>query len=131
MTSALRCGRVVVVASLLTLAVPATAEGFRIGASGGVASMYNQTYVGLGARLGYDLGLGVTPELGAAYWTGGTPTIFELAPGVTWYMPLPVIRPYVGAFYSHLFLGSGFPDQDALGGRAGISLIGMGPVQVS
>lgn len=131
MTSALRCGRVVVVAVLVAFAVPAKAEGFRIGASAGVASMYDQTYFGIGGRLGYDLGFGVTPELGATYWTGGTPTIFELAPGVTWYMPLPIIRPYVGAFYSHQFLGSGFSDQDAIGGRAGISLFGLGPLQLS
>jgi hypothetical protein len=131
MTSALRWGRVLVVVLWVTNAAPVKAEGFRLGASAGVTSTYNQTYFTLGGRLGYDVGFGVTPELGLTLWTGGTPSIVELSPGITWYMPLPVIRPYVGAFYSYQFVGSGYANQDAVGGRAGIGLFGAGPVSVS
>ncbi len=131
MRKALGCGRVLVVAVLVAMAAPTSAEGVRLGASAGVTSTRNQTYFTIGGRLGYDVAFGVTPEIGISAWMGGTPSIIEVAPGVTWYMPLPILRPYIGAFYAHDFVSSGYPNQDALGGRAGISLFGAGPVSVS
>src|SRR5438874_501067 len=51
-----------------------------------------------------------------------SPTLWTLRPGVTWYMPVAVLHPYVGAYYTHWFVGGGQPDQNGIGGRAGFSL---------
>ncbi len=130
MNHAQRTARVVVAALTLSLAVPTAADGLRLGANAGIGRAYGQTYYELGGRLGYDVGFGLTPELGLAYWGGATPTFFKLSPGVTWYFPLPLLRPYLGAFYSHDFLSSGFPDQDGIGVRGGIGLLGAGPISI-
>jgi hypothetical protein len=115
----------------LTLSGRASADGLVFGANAGVGSSYGHTYYEVGARLGYGLGMGLTPELGLAYWGGATPTFYQLSAGVTWYVPLPVIRPYVGGFYAHDFLSSGFSDQDGIGVRGGIGLLGLGPLSVN
>jgi len=125
-----RIGRVFAVVLALASGRGALAEGWRIGASAGVGSAYNETYYELGGRIGYDIGFGLTPEVGLSYWGGNTPTFVQLTPGVTWYVPLPLIRPYVGGFYAHDFVNSGFPDQDALGLRGGIGLLGLGPLYI-
>ena len=126
-----RIGRVLVAILTLALASPAFAEGLRLGASAGVGRAYGQTYYEVGGRLGYDLGFGVTPEIGLAYWGGATPTFYQLTPGLTWYFPLPLVRPYLGGFYAHDFVSSGFPDQDGLGVRGGIGLLGAGPLSIN
>jgi hypothetical protein len=46
----------------------------------------------------------------------------DLRPGVTWFMPIKVLNPYVGAYYTHWFVGGEAPDQDGVGARAGFSL---------
>jgi hypothetical protein len=131
MTHVHRIGRVLAAILALVLAGDAAADGVRIGASAGVGSAYGQTYFEVGGRLGYDIGFGVTPEVALLFWNGSTPNFVELAPGITWYLPLPVVRPYVGAFYAHDFVSAGFPDQDALGIRGGIGLFGLGPLYVT
>lgn len=131
MDLALRWCRLLLLAWFVAVAVPARADGFRLSGTAGMTSTFNQTYFTLGGRLGYDVAFGLTPEIGASWWTGGTPSIFSLSPGVTWYMPLPLVRPYVGAFYSHDFMSGGFPDQDALGARGGLALLGAGPLSVN
>jgi hypothetical protein len=124
---------VLALAVLLSLAFAgrASADGVRVGASAGVGSAYGQIYYQVGARVGYELALGLTPEVGLAYWGGATPTFYQLSTGVTWYLPLPVFRPYLGGFYAHDFVSSGFPDQDSLGVRGGIGVLGTGPLSVN
>lgn len=124
-------GRVLVAILTLAAATPAFAQGLRLGASAGVGRAYGQTYYEVGGRLGYDLGFGVTPEIGLAYWGGATPTFYQLSTGLTWYFPLPVLRPYLGGFYAHDFVSSGFPDQDGVGVRGGIGLLGAGPLSIN
>jgi len=126
-----RIARVVYAVLALAISQRTAADGLRLGVSAGIGSAYGQTYYELGGRLGYDLGLGFTPEVGIAYWGGGTPSFVQLAPGITWYAPLPILRPYLGGFYAHDFVSSGFPDQDALGARAGVGLIGAGPLSIN
>ena len=116
---------------MLGIGAPASAEGLRIAGSAGIGRAYGQTYAQFGARVGYDVGLGLTPEVGASLWSGGTPTFLQVTPGITWYLPLPIFRPYVGGFYSHEFVGSGLPDQDGVGARAGVALFGLGPLSVN
>jgi len=125
-----RIGSVLALVLTLALADRAAADGLRLGASAGVGRAYGQTYYQLGGRLGYDVGLGLTPELGLNYWGGASPSFFQLSPGITWYLPVPVLRPYVGGFYAHDFVSSGFPDQDGIGVRGGIGLLGAGPLSI-
>lgn len=131
MTHVPRFARLVAAVLSLALAGRAAADGFRLGASAGVGSAYGHTYYELGGRLGYDVGFGLTPEIGLSYWGGSSPSFVQLSPGLTWYFPLPVLRPYLGGFYAHDFVSSGFADQDAIGVRGGIGLLGAGPLSVS
>jgi hypothetical protein len=96
---------------------------WRLSASIGAGTSYGKTYFLLGARLGRELVGGLALELDGQYWAGQSPSLGKLAPGLTWYSP---VRVYVGAYYARWFVGSGFPDQDAIGGRAGYILLSRG-----
>ena len=43
------------------------------------------------------------------------------------FMPVPVLRPFVGAYYTHWFVND-LADQNGVGGRVGAS---FGPIQLS
>ena len=82
-----------------------------------------QTYANLTVGAGYLLiRTGLAPNMELSYSFGQTPTIWALRPGVSWYMQIPVLHPYLGAYYARWFVGSGQPDQNAVGARGGISL---------
>jgi hypothetical protein len=53
---------------------------------------------------------------------GNSPTLWAVRPGVTWYTSIPVLKPYIGAYYAHWFVGGSQPDQDGVGGRLGVSI---------
>ena len=109
--------------------VPAEAAGprreskWRASASIGAGSSYGNTYFLVGARIGRELAAGLALEIDGQYWAGETPSLGKLAPGLTWYSPF---RVYLGAYYARWFVGSGFPDQDAVGARAGYTLLSRG-----
>ncbi len=126
-----RIARVLALVLLLGAAGRSSADGLRLTGSVGVGDSYGHTYYTLGGRVGYDVAFGITPEVSLTFFRGATPTFVQLAPGLTWYVPLPFIRPYVGGFYAHEFVGDGFPDEDALGVRGGIGLLGLGPVSLN
>jgi hypothetical protein len=96
---------------------------WRASASIGAGSSYGNTYFLVGARIGRELAAGLALEIDGQYWAGESPSLGKIAPGLTWYSPF---RVYVGAYYARWFVGSGFPDQDAVGGRAGYTLISRG-----
>lgn len=91
----------------------------------GGGSSYGQSYFLIGGRVGYGLGLGLELSFDGQWWTGGTPSLGKLAPGLLWVAPLP-FRPYLGAYYAHWFVGSGYADEDAIGGRVGLVVGGAG-----
>lgn len=109
--------------------VPAEAAGprreskWRASASIGAGSSYGNTYFLVGARIGRELAAGLALEIDGQYWAGESPSLGKLAPGLTWYSPF---RVYLGAYYARWFVGSGFPDQDAVGARAGYTLLSRG-----
>ncbi len=96
----------------------------------GAGSANGQGYFVVGGSLGYALALGLVLSVDGQWWTGQSPDLGKIAPGLTWYAPIP-FHPYVGAYYAHWFVSSGLADQDALGGRAGISLASTGPAFVA
>ncbi len=98
---------------------------WRVGASVGFGWAFDQSYFLLGARVGYELALGLVVDVEGQWWFGSSPSIGKLAPGLTWYAPLP-LRPYVGAYYARWFVGSGMDGQDAVGGRVGFEVASAG-----
>jgi hypothetical protein len=97
------------------------AEGsIRISAILGVAQSQDYTAFILGAGVGYYLVDGLELGLEGEHWFGADPSISKVSPGaryVLWFVP--VLKPYVGAFYRHIFVGDEFDDIDSLGGRVG------------
>jgi hypothetical protein len=90
----------------------------------GATFAYGQTYGSLTLGAGYLLlRSGIAPNLEASYSFGATPNFWVLRPGVTWYLSVPVVNPYVGAYYATWYPTSGdFSNQNGVGARAGISL---------
>ncbi len=88
----------------------------------GTTFAYGETYGSANVGLGWLMRHGIAPNVELGYAFGNTPTIWSLRPGVSWYLPVAKVRPYVGAYYTHWFVGSGLPDQNGVGGRAGFSL---------
>jgi len=88
----------------------------------GTTFAYGQTYGNVSAGLGYVMNHGLTPNLEVSYSWGATPTLWAVRPGVTWFLQIPVLHPYVGAYYTHWFVSGNFQDQNGVGARLGISL---------
>lgn len=118
--------------ALLTVLVPFQAEAtnLRIGGTAQLSQNFGQTYFSVGGLLGAELALGLELEVRGTWWMGNRPNIFKLSPGLTWYAPLPIWRPYVGVFYARWFVGDADPDQDSIGARAGVHLVSVGPLGV-
>jgi hypothetical protein len=95
----------------------------RISVTGGTGSSFDDDYFDIGAGVGYNVADGLELALNWDVWLGGDPTVNRLAPGVNYtFAMIPVVKPYLGAFYRHAFVPD-FSDVDYLGGRAGIYLV--------
>lgn len=90
--------------------------------SGGTTFAYNQTYASINVGAGWLMRNGLAPnvEVGSAF--GNTPTLWSVRPGVSWFLPIPGVQPFIGAYYTHWFVTDGFADQNGVGGRAGVSI---------
>ncbi|HEX5099347.1 MAG TPA: hypothetical protein VFV94_07590 [Polyangiaceae bacterium] len=78
-------------------------------------------YLILGGGVGYYLLDGL--ELGVDYeaWFLAEPVMHRLSPGLRYvFHMIPVIKPYVGGFYRHTFVGNNIDDLDYLGARLGV-----------
>src|SRR3954471_9571292 len=72
-------------------------------------------YLILGAGVGYYIADGL--ELGVDYeaWLFGSPVMQRLSPGVRYvFHMVPVLKPYVGGFYRHTFIGDDYSDLNCL-----------------
>jgi hypothetical protein len=94
---------------------------WRLGVALGAGTSYGHSYVMLGGLVGYDLGLGFEAYFDGQFWGGANPNMGKLAPGLNWYAPIPY-RPYVGVYVAHWFIGGGFRDENAVGGRFGATI---------
>jgi hypothetical protein len=93
--------------------------GFSTTSGGG--STRNWLILGLGA--GVFVLDGVEVHADSTAWLGN-PIAVTLTPGVRYvFHMVPVIKPYVGTFYRHYFLGDGHVDSDSMGARAGANLM--------
>jgi hypothetical protein len=88
----------------------------------GTSFAYGNTYWNASLGVGYRLNSGLTPNVELSYAFGESPTVTSLRPGVIWYLPMRVLQPYVGVHYTHWFVSGEWPDQDGVGGRAGLSI---------
>ncbi|MCA9543949.1 MAG: hypothetical protein KC613_06145 [Myxococcales bacterium] len=97
----------------------------RIGIQGGTTSSFDNTYFVLGGVFGYFIADGLELALGGSMWIGDDPSIAELSPQVRYVVyQVPVVKPYAGAFYEHIFLGEvgglALDDVDSIGARGGL-----------
>jgi len=73
-----------------------------------------------GVGVGYYVIDGLEVGLGVDHTFGLDPSITQVTPEsryVLWFVP--VLKPYVGAFFRHAFIGDGFNDVESIGARAG------------
>jgi len=97
---------------------------FRLSAFLGAASGFENTYFMLGVGVGYFVLPGL--ELGAQVdqWFGSAPNVTRVAPELKYVINIiDSVKPYIGGFYRHWFLTSGFDDLNTAGGRAGLIIV--------
>lgn len=99
---------------------PFDAGRTRVSIGGGSAGGFGNRYVVIGAGVGYYVVRGLELGLDTALWLGGDPFIADVSPQARYVLHMvPTIKPYVGGFYRHRFVGDGLDDLDSAGGRAG------------
>jgi len=87
----------------------------------GSGSSITDNYLILGAGVGYFVldGLGVGLDYEA--WIFGSPVMHRVSPEVKYVLHfVPIIKPYLGAFYRHTFVTDGYDDYEHVGGRGGL-----------
>jgi hypothetical protein len=90
----------------------------------GSAWVGSNDYFIVGAGLGYYLLDGLEVGLDGAIWLFDSPTIGTLTPQIKYVVhQLPLIKPYIGTFYRHYFVGDDFEDLDSVGARVGIYIV--------
>jgi hypothetical protein len=99
---------------------PFSQHAVRVTATVGTGASRYDTYLLLGAGIGYYLLDGLAVGVDYLAWIGGTPFIQQLSPEIRYVFHfVPTVQPYVGSYYRHAFV-AGYDDLDYLGARAGI-----------
>jgi hypothetical protein len=100
---------------------PFAAGSPRLSVTAGTAWSAHDTYIVLGVGVGYFFINGLEVGLDYEAWVAASPALQRLSPEIRYvFYFVPTVKPYVGGFYRHTFVGSGFPDYDTLGLRGGI-----------
>jgi hypothetical protein len=95
----------------------------RVSIVAGSGQMFSDDYVIIGLGAGYYVLNGLELGLDSEAWLGGDPDIYKLSPQAKYILPTQSrLRPYVGAFYNHLFIDQ-YDDLDTIGGRGGVYFI--------
>ena len=90
----------------------------------GSAWVGSNDYFIVGAGLGYYALDGLEVGLDGAIWLFDSPTIGTLTPQIKYVVhQLPIIKPYIGTFYRHYFVGDDIEDLDSVGARVGIYIV--------
>jgi hypothetical protein len=89
----------------------------------GSAWIGSNDYLILGAGLGQYILDGLEVGIDGSIWLFDSPTIGTLTPQIKYVVhQLPIVKPYIGTFYRHYFVGDGIDDLDSVGARVGIYL---------
>jgi len=85
----------------------------------------NGEYTVIGANAHYMVMDDLSVGLGITTWVGDKPSITKFSVPVTYYIPMEsVVRPYVGFFLSHTFMGNDgvieYSDYNSFGARGGV-----------
>lgn len=84
----------------------------------------DRNYLILGAGAGYYVVDGLEVGLDGTIWLLDEPLIGTLTPQAKYVFHfVPVLKPYVGTFYRHYFVGDDFGDLDSVGARAGANIV--------
>jgi hypothetical protein len=96
---------------------------FGISLAAGSQQVGDESYVVIGVGARYFVVEGLSVGLFGAQWFGGQPSVTEVRPTLTYvFTRVPIaVKPYVGGFYNHWFVGDGFDDVDSVGGTVGLS----------
>lgn len=102
----------------------------------GSATVGDSNYLILGGGVSYFVLDGLSLGLDADVWLLEKPTVYTTTPQARYILHfVPVLKPYVGAFYRHYFLSGGYDDLNSVGGRVGAyfvmdsgSYIGLGAI---
>ncbi|MBT8349839.1 MAG: hypothetical protein KJO26_01180 [Deltaproteobacteria bacterium] len=124
---------IILVAFLLVASIPAfvpdiQADPFKKGSRrvsivAGSGRTISNDYIIVGLGVGYYVQNGLELGLDGEAWLGGDPDIYKLSPHANYILPTQSrFRPYVGAFYNHLFIDN-YDDLDTIGGRGGVYFI--------
>lgn len=89
---------------------------------------YDQTYFVLGGSGGYYVLQGLKLGGSVSHWFGQEPQITQLSPSIEYALVfVPVVTPYVGAFYRYWIVSGGIDNFSTVGIRGGL-YAGMGGV---
>lgn len=94
---------------------------FRLGISIGGGTYGTETYFIPGFSVGYFLLNGLEVHVDTDFWLIGDPFLATPSPGLRYvFWMLPKVHPYLGGFFRHYFVGSGYDDANSVGARAGV-----------
>jgi len=97
--------------------------GGMIGFSTAVGGGTSRSWFILGVGAGYYVLDGLEPHADTTFWIGD-PFLATLTPGIRYvFHMVPMVKPYVGAFYRHYFVDGPLGDTDSIGGRAGVNFM--------
>jgi hypothetical protein len=84
----------------------------------------HHSYLILGIGAGYYLLNGLQASLAGSIWFLDSPVSGTITPGVNYVLHMvPVLKPYVGAFYRHYIIGDNYKDLNSVGARLGLYLM--------
>lgn len=97
---------------------------FSVGVGLGMASSSTEDWMILGLGVGYFVVDGLQVQLDSTYWVIGYPFLATVTPGVRYVLHfVPKVKPYIGGYYRHYFVGNDNEDTNSIGARLGVNFM--------